>query len=217
MDYTLMLQDVRDHAGLASVDEAGLVTANVVARIGALLSDHDRHAMAPALARPLADALVREEPEQELPFDALIRRVAREGALPVGVALEHTHVVCQALARTLGDDVTEFLRARLPDDVADLLSADRPTMSMPPRFAPERVSAAVVGGNTLATGRPGSNHPVSESPFGLGHSGSVARAPNPHGDRKISSAGGPQRGGRGSTLARGKPGPTRPISEFDEP
>lgn len=217
MDYSLLLQDVRDHAGLASDDEAWTVSANVLARLGAMLAAHDRHALAVGLPAALVEALFEDDPGQDLPLDVMVQCVADRGGLPVGRALEHTHVVCQALARTLGDDRATFLRARLPDAVAELFQGDRPTMAGPGHFVHMRATATAWGGTTLASGRPGSTHPVAESAYDIGQSGSVARAPNPHGERKLSSAGGPRRSGRGSTLATGRPGSTRPISEYDEP
>lgn len=217
MEYTLLLQHVLDHAGLRSEAEARAVSENVVAHLGALLTSHDRVAVAGRLPVALADALDLEEPEQVISMDDLVLRVAIRGDVALGTALEHTHVVCEALARSLGEDLTDFLRARLPDDVAALLRAERPTMQGPTHFVHAREAPVAITGSTLATGRPGSNHPLYEGIFGEGHSGSVARSANPHGDRKISSGGAPMRKGRSTTLSGGRPGPSRPVSEYDEP
>lgn len=216
MEYTLLLQHVLDHAGLRSEEEARAVSENVVTHLGALLTPHDRLAMAGLLPGSLAGALNQEEPHQAFLLDDLVLRVAIGAGVPVGAALEQTQVVCEGLARAMSEDVTDFLRARLPDDVAALLRVDRPTMRGPARYVHPREAPVAVRGSTLATGRPGSNHPVTEAAFGQGHSGSVARSDNPHADRKLSS-GSPSRKGRGSTLGAGRPGPSRPVSEYDEP
>jgi hypothetical protein len=64
-------------------------------------------------------------------------------------------------------------------------------------------------GHRLSDGRPGSVHPVSESPPREAQAGSLAD-PNPHADRKLSSsAGRPAENDR----ATGSPGSARPLSK----
>ncbi len=66
---------------------------------------------------------------------------------------------------------------------------------------------------TLAEGRPGSAHPLSEARPERAQSQSVARADNPHGDTKLSSATGLTQEREGETLATGHLGSNRPLSE----
>jgi hypothetical protein len=65
-------------------------------------------------------------------------------------------------------------------------------------------------GHTLATGRPGSRHPLSEAAPSAGQSDSVVANGNPHGDRKLSSA--PDTA-VADTLADGRPGSGAPLAD----
>jgi hypothetical protein len=71
------------------------------------------------------------------------------------------------------------------------------------------------GRGTLAEGRPGSHHPLSEARPERAHSHSVVRADNPHGDTKLSSAVGFTQEREQETLAAGHPGSDRPLSEWE--
>jgi hypothetical protein len=67
-------------------------------------------------------------------------------------------------------------------------------------------------GTTLATGRPGSRHPVSEAHEDRAHTESIARSDDPHGDTKLSSSRGLTQERLRETLAEGRPGPEHPVS-----
>jgi hypothetical protein len=66
--------------------------------------------------------------------------------------------------------------------------------------------------NTLASGRPGSRHPISDARPNRAHAHSVARSDNPHGDTKLSSSHGFTQERENETLADGRPGPKRTLS-----
>ncbi|HVK68207.1 MAG TPA: DUF2267 domain-containing protein, partial [Polyangium sp.] len=68
-------------------------------------------------------------------------------------------------------------------------------------------------GKTLATGRAGSQTPLSEARPERAHGESVVRAENPHGETKLSSSRGLTQEREQETLAEGEPGPLRPVSE----
>ncbi|HLM72216.1 MAG TPA: hypothetical protein VK459_05985 [Polyangiaceae bacterium] len=59
----------------------------------------------------------------------------------------------------------------------------------------------------------GSGHPLSEARFEPAHTHSVARSDNPHEDTKLSSSRGLTQERLEDTLAEGKPGSDKPISE----
>jgi hypothetical protein len=102
-----------------------------------------------------------------------------------------------------------MLRARLPDDFAELL-------------VPVEGSAPVHAGHgqrarqgTLATGRPGSSHPISEASADRTQRESIAASENPHADTKLSSTPGVSSVRSGRSLASGKPGFEHTIAEDD--
>jgi hypothetical protein len=101
------------------------------------------------------------------------------------------------------------VKRELPDHLGELL------LELPTALSPHVVHHDGHA-RTLAQGRPGSARPLSEAAPGSTHplhsdkprtaqSGSVARAHNPHGDTKISSAQGSTQEREHETLAEGKP------------
>src|SRR4029079_2041283 len=113
---------------------------------------------------------------------ALLARVSCPERVLRATAVEWVQAVCQSLYEALDTERRQLLARRLPDEWAALLaSAPRAPESDEPR-------GTLPGhGHTLATGRPGSRHPLSESAPRSGQAESVA-AENPHGDGKLSSA-----------------------------
>jgi uncharacterized protein (DUF2267 family) len=214
LNYLIFLEEVMIHGGVEEREQADRIARAVVESLGELLLDHDRRAIGSTLPAPLAGALVRGEPGWSLGTSELYHRVAQRLSVRDGLGLEHTHVVCRALARTLDEDSLVFLRSRLPEQFAELLRDQGG--GTPPHFVHRLAhDNAANPGHTLSTGSPGSTHPVSEAK-GRAQSGSIASAANPHADRKLSSAKGGPEHGHGDTLARGKPGSRRPLSEYDE-
>jgi hypothetical protein len=68
-------------------------------------------------------------------------------------------------------------------------------------------------GDTLAEGRPGSRHPLSEARSDRSQSESVVATENPHADTKLSSAHGLTQEREGESLATGHSGSDRPLDE----
>jgi len=169
------------------------------------------------------DALVRELPSRldrrvfhvpASPPPALAELydvVQRRERVERGFAAEHAEVVCRALAKLVSAETLTLLRRDLPAEVFDLFREDAPPRELPPhgQRAPRE---EVVVRTTLAAGRPGTRHPISESKPDRAHTHSVARSENPHADTKLSSARGTTQERFDETLADGAPGPHRPIA-----
>ena len=128
---------VAAHAGIAS-DRAAQVTRAVLARIGASLTPDRRQQIAEELPPALASAVLQHE-----------HHVAE--ALTVH-ARELVASVFHVLAEDLSSEALGWLRSELPPRMAELLVAD----AKPPE-------PPSTNGTTLATGRPGSRHPISET------------------------------------------------------
>ena len=94
-------------------------------------------------------------------------------------AREEVFAACQALARLLGPDGTRWLKARIPDELAEWL---KPREQAPP---PARPLHDAPSRRTLSSGRPGYTRPIAEA-APVPHADTVAEE-NPHGERKLSS------------------------------
>jgi uncharacterized protein (DUF2267 family) len=152
---------VAAHAAI-SPQRAETIARTVLARIGAALSPESRRQIADELPPALASALMAPEVMPE----------------PSEVVSVHHRELLDSVYRVLAEELSEpalaSLRAELPKPVAEHLVAGAPTVDTP-----------AVHGSSLATGKPGSGRPISESHLEPSH----------------------------DTLAEGEPGSTHPISE----
>lgn len=166
------IANVAGHAGI-SAERAERVTRIVLSGLGSYLAPATRQWIGDELPAPLAHMLREASSAAAL----LEQRVLATTDVTAGRARELIASVCRAVSEALSIDAVRALRAAAPEAFAALLVRSSPEVNAL-RLAPRR-------GRTLATGRPGSTHPISEAaprPFG-----SVADA-SPHADRERSSA-----------------------------
>jgi uncharacterized protein (DUF2267 family) len=149
---------------LGRVEELGALTGRaetlravraVLVGLGERLRDDEREALARELPPDTLDALSRCAYRGDFGRDELFARVARHGGTDLGFAIERTEVVLRALAEALPGEALLRLRKQLGADIAALL--DEPD---PGALVPRWRSTA---GGTLASGREGSRHPLSEA------------------------------------------------------
>jgi hypothetical protein len=147
------------------------------------------------------------EPSSGSPID----RVARRAALPLGRAREETAAVVRALAEALSAEARARLFRHVDPELRALVSAmDHAPESTAAHAPPAPVRRAPP---TLATGRPGSEHPLSEARPDVAHAHSIARSDEPHADTKLSSAHGITQERLHETLSEGAPPqPSRTIA-----
>ena len=180
--------------------------------LGQRLTRDEAHALAARLPTGLALLVEVTEHDPDLHADALYSRMQLREKTTLGVAREHLDIVVRALGETLDEELCGRLARALPEELAQRLA--RPERGEPPPHADARHAPAV---STLAHGRPGSRHPVSESAPPAGHAHSVAVNADPHGETKLSSAQGLTQERFGETLATGKPpAPERPVSDTSD-
>lgn len=205
-----LLSHVARHTGLTDEEEAARTVRAVLEVLGERLSWPTLQALTEDLPAPLTSGLRGISPHQDQDFDLeeLHARVARRTQVRLGVAVEHTDLVCQILADALSPGTLHRLRETLPEPMSALFIPREPEEPF------EHVHLDPSRG-TLAEGRPGSRHPVSEAGPERAHTHSVARSDNPHGDTKLSSASGFTQEREQETLAMGHPGSDRPLSEPD--
>lgn len=167
-------------------------------------------AAATVLAESLPERFARLTRPRRGPLgeiDTFYASVAAHEGTGRGPAREHAQIVC----RGLGEVLPRAARDRVLFDVSPALAAlfaRAPSYPPPPRHA----EASAAGHHTLAAGRPGSRHPVSESEADRAHAHSIAREANPHGETKLSSAGGLTQERLDESLATAHPDETRTIA-----
>jgi uncharacterized protein (DUF2267 family) len=175
-----------------------------------VLGEGLRHSRAEALADDLPQELARplREAPHGAPFDLaeLFGRVASRENVGVGFGVEHVKLVCRLLGEHFSAASRYQFQNSFPEEIAALFeppTEPRHHGGAPVHLHPER--------GTLAEGRPGSRHPLSEARPDRAQSHSVVRSENPHGDTKLSSSQGLTQEREKETLATGQPGSRRPI------
>lgn len=167
--------------GLPTAYDARRAIRATVAVLSERLDEGEARALASALP-PVFESATRTTRHGEA-FDTaeLYDRVRRRESAQPGFARESVQVVARTLGELLPADVLVRITRRMPPSMCELFA--RPDVVEPPAHLPAQ-------GTTLATGRPGSRHPLAESAPRTGaQMHSVVREANPHADRKLSSAG----------------------------
>lgn len=202
MNYDLFLMRVMHRTGLEDSMQAQKLTLQIVEYLSGCLPFEHAQALAEDLPDPLATHLVEGADYSEADLDELYRQVADEQDLELSFAAEFSQVVFQVLGEFVGLEGRARLGASLPGEWYIYFEPRKPLQT------PQRATKA---GHTLATGRPGSARPLSDSH--PGHRNSIALSDEPDLGKNIAtSAGTPRR----RTLAEGRPGSSRPLSEAYE-
>ena len=147
-DDNSWVADIAAHAGTPDLDEARHVGETVMAALGALVPAAHARVIAelpPGLATAFRGAQVRTNPLDEL-------------VVPPGTASARAQELiasaCAVVAARLSEPTLAWLRGELPPPVARLLVAPSRAVAHHEQVRVER--------HTLAEGRPGSSHPISE-------------------------------------------------------
>jgi uncharacterized protein (DUF2267 family) len=155
MDEGILVGRVAELAGFhGRTDAARAIRATVIA-IGERLRDDERAALGRALPGAFTTALERAAYAGDFEKSDLFARVARHGGVGPGFGAEHAQVVCQALGELLPAETLTRLRKELGPSIGELF--------LPPEPIPSIEREPSVTGSTLAAGRPGSRHPVSDA------------------------------------------------------
>lgn len=201
--------------GIPDHDAAAKALRSTLCVLGQRLTDDEAGALASSLPDELARVVEQSEHDDfagDFDADELYERVRHREKVPAGVAREHVNIVLQALGSALDDSVRQRLVRALPSEIGQQLVPM--TFGAPPPYATGMHAPPLT---TLAHGRPGSRHPVSEAAPDRAHTHSVARNADPHGETKLSSSHGLTQERHRESLATGHPpAPARPIAEADD-
>jgi uncharacterized protein (DUF2267 family) len=204
VDRYSLVDRVMSHGGLDRAKDALRAIRATAAVLGERLPVEGKDALARALPRTLGSLVRACVAQRAFDLDDLYDRVrAREG-VSEGFAREHAQAVCASLGELLPAEVKQILDAHLPPPIAELFHTRE--VGEPPPHGTARA-------HTLASGRPGSAHPISESAPRGAQAHSVVRETNPHGETKLSSASGLTQERTGESLASSRPSTRRRISE----
>ncbi|HET7501261.1 MAG TPA: DUF2267 domain-containing protein [Kofleriaceae bacterium] len=191
------------HAGVPD-SLAERVTHVVLAGIGVTLSPAARELVASELPRELGATVLSSAQLGGSP--SIEQHAAALGVSP-GHARELVASVCRVLVEELSTEAIVAIRGAVPASLATLLEAmaepSESELLPPPAWQRPR--------ETLAGGRPGSHHPLSEARGPGAHAESIA-SDNPHGATKLSSSAGTTQERHHETIADAHPGPASPIS-----
>lgn len=154
MSYDNFLCHIRAYAALDEAQTEGAAKA-VLRVLSALLPAALRSDMKSALPAALAEILA--EPVTATTLDdseAFFSAVASTEHLPVGFAVEHTGVVCEALVELLPAELLRRLVVAVGPELSPLFH-HRAHFRAPPKPVHDLRE-------TISSGRPGSLHPLSE-------------------------------------------------------
>lgn len=199
----ISMQTLVDHirdGGLADSSAARKMVGATLAVLANRLTDDEASALASRFSPELARII--EEEDYDADFDAaeLYERVRDRTGTPPGLAREHTDIVLRALGDVLDEPMLARLARVLPEPIVRGLQGPE-RVEVPPHGAGAKPRHT----RTIATGRPGSSHPISESAPPSGHTHSVALSDNPHAETKLSSARGLTQERFDETIATGRP------------
>ncbi|MGH7280664.1 MAG: DUF2267 domain-containing protein [Polyangiaceae bacterium] len=210
MNEEALLQRITDLAGLDAHD-ASMAARATLGALGERIVYEERAALARELPDDLAALFRGRKYRGRFSVANFFDRVQKREKVSLGFAREHAQVVCRAIGELLSEDAFSSLERRLPEAYAELFRSSQ--AGEPPT---DYRLAKGPNHHTLATGAPGSQHPLSESSPPAASANSVAGAKNPHGDAKLSSARGTTQERLDETLATAHPDDRRTIGKASD-
>lgn len=198
MTHQQLIDHVRLHGPFADVQAAERAVDAVLRTLAATLHPADARRLAAECPAWLASELTKgpggPKTAQEFLYQlAQSDQVEHRGDL--GFAREYASTVLRSLWQLLSKDGQRVLGEGLPADLAELAEPPEPTL---PRSKP--VHQAQLERTTLARGKPGARHSISESQAGSQHPLSTGR----HGYSKRSMS--DSKAGSDHPLSEAKPG-----------
>jgi uncharacterized protein (DUF2267 family) len=207
---TELLERIMHLGGLDARRDAGRALKATLAALGERLDEDARGALARALPEKLG-AMLHRKHRGAFDVAEFYDRVRKREGVSLGFAREHAQVVCRVLGERLPAAKLRELDEGLPESFAALFHPPRQAEPPPEHRLPHGERR-----HTLATGRPGATHPLSDSAPPGAQSHSVVREANPHADTKLSSAPGMTQERLDDSLATAHPDGQRTIAKASE-
>ena len=214
MQYADLVDAVESGGAFPNHDEARHALDATLEVLGRHLDPIDLEVLTPKLPPEALAQLKRDGYQGDVEREQFYREVREHTRAPAGRAVEHAQLACHALAHAMDAEGRRHLTLHLHPSMHELFEPAPASEPAPPGRARGR-HVPPGSGHTLASGRVGSRHPLSEA-APHGHQHSVAESDDPHADTRLSSARGTSQERRGDTLASGIPGSKRPLSESED-
>jgi uncharacterized protein (DUF2267 family) len=202
MTQVEFIQRVKEIGGFEHIADASAALRAVLSALGSAFDPSERRLVSESLPTSLREVLEGESTRVSDPsLSGLLARVQHSQGISLGRAKEHAQVVCRALAEVLPFEVILWIDRHLPE-IESLFELPEPVSAPAPYehvLHPQPIGSRAH--RTLAEGRPGSLHPLSEARPERAQAHSVARSDNPHEGTKLSSARGMTQEREQETLA----------------
>jgi len=183
MERQALLEAIMARMGATQVEDAERALVATLPSLGSWVGEADAAVLAAEL--PDDERLLRSASDLSVKdYEGFVAQIRNAEDVAEGFAREHALAVCHAVHDQLDRSAKGRLASPVWDEIVRPSVADRHADHLPARH-----------GRTLADGRPGSAHPVSEGAADRAQSESVVRADNPHAGHKLSS--GEPRAGEG--------------------
>jgi uncharacterized protein (DUF2267 family) len=157
VEKSILVERILERAGLSSTKEASLSLMATLAALGERLDEEPRALLAAALPEELGAVVLERLCEPSCDLEELIDRVRLHEGVSVGFAREHAQVVCRVLGELFSEEARTRFGRMVPQPFMEMFEPP-PSGAEPPIHAPKPVEE-----RTIATGRPGARHPLSES------------------------------------------------------
>lgn len=214
MSLETFVGEIQRQTGLQPVERVLRLVRRVLASLDEVLVGDELATLRTSVPAALQGALEGRTGRSTSSVERLFARVQKLEVVRRPVAIERAEIVCRQLGAMLPADVATRWARDLPAPVAALFLTAPPTGLSTGAPAPRpSIPRPVAPPPTLATGRPGSMHPVSESHPERAHRNSVARTADPHADTRLSASRGLTQERLHETLAEGDARSASPVSE----
>jgi len=206
--YEQLIDGVREFTGLGSRPEAEKLLKATSKALSSCLTAPDRARWASHLPSELRKTLAAGAQSPTRSALDVYAAVAHAEGVGARFGTEHAQAAIRVLASVLDAESAELLAQHLPDELGNLMVD--PTRSVGVALGPHRrPSSTARPGGSLATGAPGSSHPLSEA-APRSPQGSVGDWDEARMDHSLGSAEEPE---EEDSLARGRPGSHRGLGD----
>jgi hypothetical protein len=194
--------------GLVDEPRARHAIVATLEALGAYVPEPERDAVGLALPQKLAHAFAARRFRGLGDVTALEKAVMKSEHENLGFAREQIEIVCGLLGELMPEELLIRVSRAVSPSIAALMHQEPREVGEPPPYH----EAHTPRHHSLATGRPGSDHPIAESAPHGAQAESVA-SENPHEETKLSSTHGETQEREEESLSTARPRTERAISQ----
>ena len=208
MRYEELIEGVCKFTGLGSRSQASRLLQATSGALSGCLAAPDRARWADRLPDELRKPLVTGAQKPQLRARDVYAAVAQAEGVGSTFGTEHAQAAICVLASVLDTESAALLARRLPDELGELVLD--PLRRAGVAGNPRHPAQPARPGGPIATGAPGSSHPISEAEPSTPQTGSVGDWEDARMDQSLGSGAEP---GSDESLASGQPGAQRKLGD----